>query len=350
MELSWLLCLIALLLVLLLFYYSYVFEPYQVFKRLGIPGPPPKVLYGNYKQLAQFEGGVGGLKSQEYRETQYGSVCGYYIGYDPYLMITEPEMIREFLVQRFNNFTNRPPILVQFLKTPTLVNARDAKVWRKLRQIISPTFTIRKLRMMESLMSRPIDRFLSKVEKAESTLSSIDIHTSMFELATEILLAAFFGKAADIQGDELGKRLVNCISVPFTASKDGGSVDVFKGIAFISAFPFLRHLANIGIKKSSVGKAISELYVVSGEIVEERKRSTLSHNDFLQQIMGSDLKSDDVRTQVVSMILGGNETVTSALTSAAYLLAIHPDVQDKLIQEISEYFKGNPVSLHDIFL
>ena len=82
-------------------------------------------------------------------------------------------------------------------------------------------------------MSRPIDRFLSKVEKAESTLSSIDIHTSMFELATEILLAAFFGKAADIQGDELGKRLVKCISVPFTASKDGGSVDVFKGIAFI---------------------------------------------------------------------------------------------------------------------
>jgi cytochrome P450 family 3 subfamily A len=60
--------------------------------------------------------------------------------------------------------------------------------------------------------------------------------------------------------------------------------------------------------------------------------------------MGSDLKSDDVRTQVVSMILGGNETVTSALTSAAYLLAIHPDVQDKLIQEISEYFKGNPES------
>jgi cytochrome P450 family 3 subfamily A len=348
----WLVSFIVLVFLWVLYiWYSYVFKPYRLFKKLGIPGPTPRVFYGNYKQLSKFEGGVAGLESQQYLTTQYGSICGYFIGYYPYLMITDPEAIREVLVKKFDHFKSRgaTPIF-RFGTRPTLIDANDGEVWKRLRQVISPTFSARKLRLMESLMSRPIDRFLSRVDKVESTSSSADVHSWISELVTELLLAVFFGKAADVQGDEDGRRLVECITASFNATKTGGRLDIYKGKVVSTAFPFVLPFVKIGVWRSAIGKALTKVFDVSLKIVEERKKSSLSHNDFLQQLLGSDLTSDEVMSQVISMMFAGNETVTSALTSAAYLLAIHPDVQDKLIQEISEYFKGNPVSLHDIFL
>ena len=47
----------------------------------------------------------------------------------------------------------------------------------------------------------------------------------------------------------------------------------------------------------------------------------------------------------VDMLLAGYETTANTLSCTTYLLAMNPDVQEKLQTEIDQYFEEDPVGL-----
>ncbi|CAI8009405.1 Cytochrome P450 3A40 [Geodia barretti] len=65
--------LVILLLLLLYTYYKWGYEPFQVFKRMGIPGPPPAPFLGNLVTLITRKDGMDVIA--EWNQT-YGDVCG----------------------------------------------------------------------------------------------------------------------------------------------------------------------------------------------------------------------------------------------------------------------------------
>ena len=46
----------------------------------------------------------------------------------------------------------------------------------------------------------------------------------------------------------------------------------------------------------------------------------------------------------VSFLVAGNETTSTTLSYTSYLLALNPDIQEKLQSEIDVYFEDKPVS------
>ena len=52
-----------------------------------------------------------------------------------------------------------------------------------------------------------------------------------------------------------------------------------------------------------------------------------------------------VVTNSCLMILAGHETTASAVTFTSHLLALHPEVQEKLAEEIDNYRQEHPVRL-----
>ena len=46
----------------------------------------------------------------------------------------------------------------------------------------------------------------------------------------------------------------------------------------------------------------------------------------------------------VGFLIAGNETTSTTLSYTSYLLALNPDIQEKLQSEIDAYFKDEPVS------
>lgn len=58
------------------------------------------------------------------------------------------------------------------------------------------------------------------------------------------------------------------------------------------------------------------------------------------------LEEGHVLINSLGVLLAGHETTSSALTFTSYLLALNPEVQEKLAEEVSSYIQENPVSPH----
>ena len=56
------------------------------------------------------------------------------------------------------------------------------------------------------------------------------------------------------------------------------------------------------------------------------------------------LEKGEIIADTVGFMLAGYETTSTTLTFATYLLAANPEVQERLANEIHEYFEENPVS------
>ena len=56
------------------------------------------------------------------------------------------------------------------------------------------------------------------------------------------------------------------------------------------------------------------------------------------------LEKGEIIVDSVGFMLAGYETTSTALTFATYSLATYPEAQNRLANEIHEYFEENPVS------
>ena len=56
------------------------------------------------------------------------------------------------------------------------------------------------------------------------------------------------------------------------------------------------------------------------------------------------LEKGEIIADSVGFILAGYETTSTTLAFATYLLATNPEAQERLANEIHEYFEENPVS------
>ena len=72
--------------------------------------------------------------------------------------------------------------------------------------------------------------------------------------------------------------------------------------------------------------------------------------DFLQLLLSENkvdgkpkLTDDDIYASCITFLLAGYETTSNALAYTTYLLALHPEVQERLYQEVKDVIKGKEV-------
>ncbi len=62
---------------------------------------------------------------------------------------------------------------------------------------------------------------------------------------------------------------------------------------------------------------------------------------------GNGLSNEEIVAHAVTFLLAGYETTANTLAYTSYLLALNPDIQEKLQSEIDSYFDDKPVSKPD---
>uniref|UniRef100_A0A2K6GST8 Thromboxane-A synthase n=1 Tax=Propithecus coquereli TaxID=379532 RepID=A0A2K6GST8_PROCO len=235
---------VALSVMLLALLKWYSTSAFSRLEKLGIRHPKPSPFIGNLTLFRQ-----GFWESQLELRRLYGPLCGYYLGRRMFIVISEPDMIKQVLVENFSNFTNRMASGLEFEPVANSVLFLRDKRWEEVRGVLTAAFSPEKLNELGlSNIQERIQRHVGaheapqRMSPAQASLlsgSCMNVHdlTPLISQACDLLLAhlkrcAESGAAFDVQ------RCYCCYATDVVASVAFGTeVDSWTA----PEHPFVKH-------------------------------------------------------------------------------------------------------------
>lgn len=95
---------------------------------------------------------------------KYGKVFGSYGVLEKNLIVNEPELIRQVLVDKYQNCHERRSMYLGPYIKDMLVFLPGDHNWKRLRSLVSPLFSSSKIKSMMSQISEITDRFVQNLE------------------------------------------------------------------------------------------------------------------------------------------------------------------------------------------
>ena len=191
------------------------------------------------------------------------------------------------------------------------------------------------------------------------TNKSVEVFRTFGKLTMETIIAAAFGHLIDIQRGE-SDQLVQAAQLILGNVTEGRQLAIENIVLLLSNFPFVEPLLRYRASRSKAAVAYQSICEVALSLIHTRRESPnkQSYKDLLQLMIDATaedkgeqrrLTNEEIFSQCFVFIAAGYETTANALTYTAYLLALNPDIQEKLIGQIMEYFAAHPdVSVYDM--
>ncbi|XP_049759642.1 cytochrome P450 3A8-like isoform X1 [Elephas maximus indicus] len=331
---------------------------HNVLKKLGIPGPKPLPFLGTllaYRKVILFCFSLQGAWDFDVKcSKKYGKLWGFYDGPQPVIAITDPGMIKTVLVKEsYSTFTNRRMIGPMGFMKSALSSSKDEQ-WKRLRTLLSPTFSSGKLKEMFPIISQYGDLVVKHLREKTQKGKPVTLKSVFGAYSMDVITSTSFGVNIDSLSnpqDLFVKNARNLIRFDF--------LDPL--IFLITLFPFLIPICE-ALKISVFPRAATDFFTKS---VQRIKESRLKDNqkrrvDLLQLMMDSQdtkeispqkaLTDTELVAQSIMFIFAGYETTSTALSFVMYLLATHPDIQEKLQREIDAAFPNKAPPTYDAML
>ncbi|XP_052791149.1 cytochrome P450 3A41-like [Mya arenaria] len=341
----------------------YLYRHFTQLRRRGIPGPTPWPLFGNL--LHQFIKGFE--KTDAEWLNKYGQIVGFYNGYQPAVLVTDPELLKMVLVKNFPNFSNRPvPKNIPQLLANGIFFMKGRK-WKKTRNILTPTFSAAKLKYFLPIINSCAETLVKHLEKRIG--ENVPVRKSFSHFTMDAIASTAFGIDIDSQ-NQPNEPFVTNIDAIFQPNKLARLY-----VLFTSSIPFLGDaFSRLGLS-SSPSKSL-DFYEQTGQaLIDERKKQKMPRVDFIELLMNAELDASrmeyvhngvemgngahtangelkekltdyEVNAQAFTFFLAGFETTASLLRYATYMLALRPDIDEKLCNEISENI-GEDIPTYD---
>ncbi|XP_030433732.1 cytochrome P450 3A9-like [Gopherus evgoodei] len=321
--------------------------PYGLFKKLGIPGPTPLPFFGT---TLEYRKGIVDFDKNCFQK--YGKIWGLYDGRQPVLAILDSTLIKTVLVKEcYTTFTNRRIFGPTGMLKSAISIAEDEQ-WKKIRTVLSPTFTSGKLKEMFPIMAHYGKVLVRNVQKQVEKDEPIAVKDVFGAYSMDVITSTSFGVNIDS---------MNNPQDPFVKEvKKLVKFDIFSPLfILISVFPFLIPLLDMLNVNIFPNDALEFFTRSVTKIKEKRKRETRTDRvDFLQLMIDSQnlnisheiLTDIEILAQAIIFIFAGYETTSSILGYMVYSLATHPDVQQKVQEEIDSVLPNQAPLTYDALM
>uniref|UniRef100_A0A8K9XUP1 Cytochrome P450 3A n=1 Tax=Oncorhynchus mykiss TaxID=8022 RepID=A0A8K9XUP1_ONCMY len=330
--------LLALLITLIV---VYGYWPYGVFTKMGIPGPKPLPYFGT---MLEYRKGFTNFDTECFQK--YGRIWGIYDGRQPALCIMDKSMIKTILIKEcYNIFTNRRNLRLNGEMFDSLFVAED-DAWRRIRSVLSPSFTSGRLKEMFGIMKQHSANLLNGMKKQADKDQTIEVKEFFGPYSMDVVTSTAF--SVDIDS-------LNNPSDPFVSNvKKMLKFDLFNPLfLLVFLFPFTGPILE-KMKFSFVPSAVTDFFYASLAKIKSGRDTgnSTSRVDFLQLMIdsqkGNDTKTGgeqtkgltdhEILSQAMIFIFAGYETSSSSMSFLAYNLATNPHTMTKLQEEIDTVF------------
>ncbi|KAM3618043.1 uncharacterized protein V6R79_014418 [Siganus canaliculatus] len=319
----------------------YGYAPYGFFKKLGIRGPTPLPFIGTFLGLRK---GVHNHDTECYQK--YGKVWGLYDGRQPVLAVMDTAMIKTVLVKEcYSVFTNRRDVGLNGPLRDAVSIVEDDN-WKRIRSILSPSFTSGRLKEMYTIMQHHSKNLIESLQKKVEADEIIEVKEVFGPYSMDVVTSCAF--SVDIDS-------INHPSDPFVANIKKMVKFNFLNplLILVVLFPFTQPL----LEKMNVSffpaETLDFFYNFLKTIKSDRHKNQHKNRvDFMQlmvdvQSSGNNqeekdsskvLTDNEILAQAMIFIFAGYETSSSTMGFVAYCLATNPHIQKILQEEIDETF------------
>ncbi|XP_056193708.1 cytochrome P450 3A9-like [Falco biarmicus] len=329
----------ALLLIFIALLVAYGTWPFGVFKKLGIPGPRPLPFFGTCLEYRK-----GFLEFDNECFQKYGKVWGIYDGRQPVMAVVDPQIIKSVLVKEcYSTFTNRRRMELVGVLSNAISLAEDEQ-WKRIRTVLSPTFTSGKLKEMFHIIKHYGEVLVKNVQKRVEKDQALTVKDIFGSYSMDVITGTSFGVNIDSMNnpkDPFVREMQKLVKFDF--------FDPLFIFIFVCPFviPLLAKM-NVNIFPKD---ALNFFMRSVAKIKQDREKET--HNgrvDFLQLMIESQdstshgsngtahshkgLTDIEILSQAFIFLFAGYEATSNTLCFLAYELALHPDVQQKVLEEI----------------
>jgi cytochrome P450 len=263
---------------------------------------------------------------------EQGDVVQFRSHYGPVYLFNHPDQVQAVL----QNSSFERSALLKMVTGDGLL-ASDGRHWQSQRRLLQPPFHEK---CLHGLVPMVVDATMGMLRRWESSSASgqtIDIGRETKRLTLEIILRMLFedvtldqvarmADAANVVMQYLGELSDVVVSVPLVI--DPGRESRFR--------------AALGVMNGLVAELTASMRPGSGgtrgvvpTLLEAREKGSIT--------------DQDVRNEIVTMIIAGHETTAIALAWALHLLAQHPEVQARLTEEVDQVLRSRVPTSEDLF-
>jgi len=250
-------------------------------------------------------------------------------------LCNNPEDIQYILVNSNRSFTKSygDGSMQTLLGNGLLTSEGD--FWRRQRRLAQPAFHRERISSYGEVMVAYTERMLASWRDGEMH----DIHQDMMRLTLEIVAQTLF--STDIGGDaqEVGTALE-------AAMEQLSSQESLLQALIPENFPTPRYVR--------FRKAVEQLNEIIYGIIRQHRTSGQDRGDLLSMLLdardedGSQMTDQQLRDEVMTLILAGHETTALTLSWTWYLLAQHPEAEAELLAELQTALGGRAPTVTDL--
>ena len=209
--------------------------------------------------------------------------------------------------------------------------------WRRDRRIVAPLFTRKRITSYVEGMAVAADRLATTWAAAPD--GRVDLSAAATHYALDVLGRSVFG------GDVESAAPVLRATVPV-----------------LNAYAARRILSPVRLPgwvptrpNRTAERARRELWGLVDGLIAERRAGALDGDDLLTLLLtardpedGTALGDDAVREQALILLVGGHETTATTLALTLHILGRHPDVQQRVRDEVAAVVGDRPVGADDL--
>ena len=298
------------------------------------PGPKPKGIVGNLPMAAKDP-----LAVFTEWASAYGDIFHYRVFHKHVYFINHPDLIKEVLVTKAPSFIKGMAVRANRRIFGNGLLSSEGSEWLRNRKLIQPAFHHSHIESYADVMVRYTERMLDGWQEGDTR----DIHQDMMRLTLEIVARALFSVEIASEKDRVAVALDSLMELSMGAR--------------MLLPEMFRRLPTSSNRRYEA--ATRELDDVVYALIRDRQANPAAASrhgfeDLLGTLLnpryedGSSMSTRQVRDEVMTILLAGHETTAVSLSWTWLLLSQHPEVEQKLWDELRTVLNGRSPTLADL--
>ena len=257
---------------------------------------------------------------------KFGDIVQFWIGPARMFMINRPDYLEHVLLENHRNYVKGPnydafrPVVGNGLLTS------EGEFWRRQRRLANPIFRHDRIRGFVPMFAEQANGLLAGWEAHARSGEPLDVAREMMRLTFGVVGRALFSANLEKDAAEVGAAITVALAEASRRADD--------------MIPIPLWLPTQSNRRYRQALQTLDAYVYG--MIEHRRKPGERPFDLLTALIeavdddtNERMTDQQLRDEVTTFLLAGHETTAVALTWTLYLLAEHPEVEEKVRAECS---------------